>query len=37
MRIKAAAIQFDILPAQVEHNMARAEELLRQAIDRARS
>ena len=34
MRIKAAAIQFDILPAQVEHNMARAEELLRQAIDR---
>ncbi|MBR5430741.1 MAG: carbon-nitrogen family hydrolase [Firmicutes bacterium] len=33
MKIKAAAIQFDILPARPEHNLARAEELLRQAID----
>lgn len=32
MKIKAAAIQFDILPAQPEHNMARAEELLTQGI-----
>ncbi|MBO7668101.1 MAG: carbon-nitrogen family hydrolase [Firmicutes bacterium] len=34
MKIKAAAIQFDILPAQVEHNMERARELLADAIDR---
>lgn len=34
MKITAASIQFDILPAQLEHNLERAEELLTQAIDR---
>ena len=34
MKIKAAAIQFDILPAQPEHNLARAQELLLQALDK---
>ena len=34
MKIKAAAIQFDILPAQAEHNMSRARELLKEAIDK---